>query len=104
MAIFTTKKQTGTTTVIFLIAIGLMAGVFGGIFGVGGAIVMIPAMVYFLGVDQHTAQGTSLAVMDSPTCLKIAGFKAEDLRPGIIIAQKDKFFNFTKGRIVTLDY
>ena len=46
--------------------IGLMAGVFGGMFGVGGAIVMIPAMVYFLGVDQHTAQGTSLAVMLPP--------------------------------------
>ena len=56
----------GTTTVIYLIAIGLIAGIFGGIFGVGGAIIMIPAMVYFLGVDQHTAQGTSLAVMLPP--------------------------------------
>jgi uncharacterized protein len=55
-----------TTTALILIVIGLMAGVFGGIFGVGGAIVMIPAMVYFLGVDQHTAQGTSLAVMLPP--------------------------------------
>jgi uncharacterized protein len=56
----------GTTTILYLIAIGLMAGIFGGMFGVGGAIVMIPAMVYFLGVDQHTAQGTSLAVMLPP--------------------------------------
>jgi len=55
-----------TTTALMLIVIGLMAGVFGGIFGVGGAIIMIPAMVYFLGVDQHTAQGTSLAVMLPP--------------------------------------
>jgi len=39
-----------------------------------------------------------------PTCLKIAGFSAEDLMPGIQVAQKDKFFNFTKGRILTLDY
>jgi uncharacterized protein len=54
------------TTIIILIIIGLMAGIFGGMFGVGGAIVMIPAMVYFLGVDQHTAQGTSLAVMLPP--------------------------------------
>jgi uncharacterized protein len=54
------------TTILILIIIGLMAGVFGGMFGVGGAIVMIPAMVYFLGVDQHTAQGTSLAVMLPP--------------------------------------
>jgi len=55
-----------TNTALILIIIGLMAGVFGGVFGVGGAIVMIPAMVYFLGVDQHTAQGTSLAVMLPP--------------------------------------
>jgi uncharacterized protein len=54
------------TTILILIIIGLMAGIFGGMFGVGGAIVMIPAMVYFLGVDQHTAQGTSLAVMLPP--------------------------------------
>ncbi len=54
------------TTLLILVIIGLMAGVFGGMFGVGGAIVMIPALVYFLGVDQHTAQGTSLAVMLPP--------------------------------------
>jgi uncharacterized protein len=54
------------STIIILVVIGLMAGVFSGIFGVGGAIIMIPALVYFLGVDQHTAQGTSLAIMLPP--------------------------------------
>ena len=54
------------TTILILVAIGLMAGIFGGIFGIGGAIVMIPALVYIMGVDQHTAQGTSLAVMLPP--------------------------------------
>jgi predicted peroxiredoxin len=39
-----------------------------------------------------------------PTCLKIAGFKPEDLMDGVQIARKDKFFDFTKGRIITLDY
>lgn len=39
-----------------------------------------------------------------PTCLKLAGFKPEDLIDGVQIAQKDKFFDFTKGRIITLDY
>jgi uncharacterized protein len=53
-------------TIIILVVIGLMAGVFGGMFGVGGAIIMIPALVYFLGVDQHTAQGTSVAIMLPP--------------------------------------
>ncbi|TRZ69855.1 MAG: sulfite exporter TauE/SafE family protein [Bacteroidetes bacterium] len=54
------------TTIIILVIIGLMAGVFGGMFGVGGAIIMVPALVYFLGVDQHTAQGTSIAIMLPP--------------------------------------
>lgn len=45
-----------------------------------------------------------VGVYACPTCLKIAGFKPEDLMEGVQVAQKDKFFNFTKGRIITLDY
>jgi len=39
-----------------------------------------------------------------PTCLKIAGFEPDDLMEGIQVAAKEKFFDFTKGRIITLDY
>ena len=46
----------------------------------------------------------NVGVYACPTCLKIAGFKPEDLMDGVQVAQKDKFFNFTKGRIITLDY
>jgi predicted peroxiredoxin len=45
-----------------------------------------------------------VGVYACPTCLKIAGYKPEDLMDGIQVAQKDKFFDFTKGRIITLDY
>ena len=45
-----------------------------------------------------------VGVYACPTCLKIAGFKPEDLMEGIQVAEKDKFFDFTKGRILTLDY
>lgn len=45
-----------------------------------------------------------VGVYACPTCLKVAGFKPEDLMQGVQVAQKDKFFNFTKGRIITLDY
>ena len=45
-----------------------------------------------------------VGVYACPTCLQIAGFQPEDLMEGVQIAQKDKFFNFTKGRIITLDY
>lgn len=42
------------------VAIGLLAGVASGVAGIGGGVVMVPAMVFFLGVDQHAAEGTSL--------------------------------------------
>ena len=45
-----------------------------------------------------------VGVYACPTCMKIAGIEPADLMEGVQVAQKDKFFNFTKGRIVTLDY
>jgi len=42
------------------IVIGALAGIASGLAGVGGGTVMVPAMVFLLGVDQHTAEGTSL--------------------------------------------
>lgn len=51
---------------IILILIGLAAGVFGGFVGLGGGVIMIPAMIYLLGMSQFEAQGTSLAVMLPP--------------------------------------
>lgn len=39
-----------------------------------------------------------------PTCMKISNIKPEDLIDGVKVAEKDKFFNFTKGKIITLDY
>jgi uncharacterized membrane protein YfcA len=59
-----------TLTQIFLLAIiGLIAGIFSGSLGVGGAIIVIPALVFFLGLSQHQAQGTSLAFMIPPVTL-----------------------------------
>ncbi len=46
----------------------------------------------------------NVGVYACPTCLKVAGFQPEDLMEGVQAAQKDKFFDFTKGRIITLDY
>jgi uncharacterized membrane protein YfcA len=45
------------------IAVGLIAGLISGVLGVGGGTISIPAMVLLLGVEQHTAQGVSLAAM-----------------------------------------
>lgn len=52
--------------VLILCCIGLGAGVFSGLIGIGGGIIMIPCMVYLLGMSQLDAQGTSLAVMLPP--------------------------------------
>ena len=76
--------------VIILILIGLLAGVFSGLIGIGGAIIMIPALVLILGMDQYSAQGTSLAIMLPPIGLLAAWnyYKAGaiDLRYAMIIA------------------
>lgn len=46
--------------------IGLTAGILGGMLGLGGAIIIIPAMVFFLGYSQQMAQGTALVMMVLP--------------------------------------
>lgn len=78
------------TSIIILIVIGLAAGFFGGMVGLGGGVIMIPAMVYFLGLTQQAAQGTSLAVMLPPVgILAVMNYyKAGqvDLRYAMIIA------------------
>ena len=52
--------------VIILILIGLFAGMLSGLIGVGGGIIVVPALVFFLGFTQHEAQGTSLGLLLLP--------------------------------------
>ena len=54
------------TTFITLSLIGLTAGLASGYIGIGGGIIIIPALVYFLNLDQYQAQGISLALMLPP--------------------------------------
>ncbi len=54
------------THLIILIIIGIISGLLAGVFGIGGAIIVIPALVFILGMSQHDAQGTSLAFMLPP--------------------------------------
>ena len=57
---------------IIWMLLGVGAGTLGGLLGIGGGLVMIPAMVYLFGMTQHQAQGTSLAVMVPPIGLLAA--------------------------------
>ena len=57
---------------ILYVALGLVAGVLGGMFGIGGGSILIPALVFFFGLTQHQAQGTTLAIMVPPIGLLAA--------------------------------
>ena len=54
------------------VAIGVLGGIAAGLFGVGGGIVIVPALIYWAGFSQHKATGTSLAVLLPPVGLAAA--------------------------------
>ena len=56
---------------VYLI-LGLIAGVFSGVFGLGGGVVLVPALIFMFGFTQHQAQGTTLAMMIPPIGLLAA--------------------------------
>ena len=53
-------------TLLILVLIGLITGALGGMLGIGGGIIIIPALVFFFGFTQYQAVATSLAVMLPP--------------------------------------
>ena len=48
---------------LIVLVLGLIAGALAGLLGIGGGVILVPAMVFLLAVDQHTAQGVSLVVI-----------------------------------------
>ena len=77
-------------TIILVLALGVFAGILVGLLGIGGGIVLVPAMIYALHMDQHLAQGTSLFILLPPIGLGALReyWKAGnvDLRAGILCA------------------
>jgi len=75
---------------IFVLLLGVVAGILLGLLGIGGGIVLVPAMVHVLHMDQHLAQGTSLFILLPPIGLGALRqyWKAGnvDLRAGILCA------------------
>jgi uncharacterized membrane protein YfcA len=55
-----------TETIMWLVIVGLAAGTLSGLVGVGGGIIIVPALVFLLGFSQHEAQGTSLGLLLLP--------------------------------------
>ncbi|MFA5007916.1 MAG: sulfite exporter TauE/SafE family protein [Candidatus Omnitrophota bacterium] len=54
------------------VGLGLLAGTLSGLLGIGGGLILIPALVYVFGLTQHQAQGTTLAFMIPPIGLLAA--------------------------------
>jgi len=89
------------------IGIGLLAGVLAGMLGVGGGVILVPGMVLLLGVEQHTAQGVSLAVI---TLMALVGafthYRQENVRLGLAlwIIPAAVIFSFLGGLVAdTID-
>ena len=59
-----------TAQLVFtILLIGLSAGILSGLVGVGGGIILVPALIFFLNYTQHQAQGTSLGVLTFPVVI-----------------------------------
>ncbi len=54
------------SVILILLLVGLISGTLSGMIGVGGGIIIVPCLIYFLAYSQHMAQGTSLAVLLLP--------------------------------------
>jgi hypothetical protein len=53
-------------TVFLYLVLGLIAGAFSGLIGIGGGTIIVPALVFLCGLSQHRAQGTTLALLVPP--------------------------------------
>jgi len=84
------KNNMTIQIVLSLVIIGILAGILSGLVGIGGGIIMVPMLVVFLGLSQHQAQGTSLAVLVVPvTAIAVYNYYKEgyiDIKYAAIIA------------------
>jgi uncharacterized membrane protein YfcA len=63
-----------------LLLVGLVAGYFSGLIGIGGGVIIVPALVLLFGFTEHTAQGTTLALLVPPIgILAVMSFIKKDM-------------------------
>jgi len=58
--------MTDMSSVLLYLVLGLTAGIISGLIGIGGGIIIVPALVFLFGLSQHQAQGTTLALLVPP--------------------------------------
>lgn len=99
----TTADQIRPASTALILAIGLAGGIMSGLFGVGGGVIFVPAMVSAFGLAQHRAQGTSLAII-VPTAivgaLTYAHTKPIDLSLAVPTAIGAVLFAFVSASLV----
>jgi hypothetical protein len=83
----------GVQEIIIIAIIGLLAGFVGGSLGVGGGIIIVPALVFLMGFTQHQAQGTYLAVLLFPIGIL-----------GVINYYKEGYVNFKFAAILIVAF
>ena len=84
------------------IGIGLLAGTVGGMLGIGGGVILIPGMVFLMDVEQHTAQGVSLAVISAMALVGTVTHYRQDnvrLRVALWIIPAAVIFSFVGGMV-----
>ncbi|MEW6233503.1 MAG: TSUP family transporter [Chloroflexota bacterium] len=54
------------TSILPFLLLGLLAGTLSGLIGIGGGVIIVPALVFLFGLSQHQAQGTTLALLIPP--------------------------------------
>jgi hypothetical protein len=90
-------------SILTILCLGLAAGILVGLLGIGGGVILVPAMVYLLHFDQHTAQGTSLFILLPPIGLgALRGYWKNgqvDLRAGINCAIGFLLGGYIGGRV-----
>jgi uncharacterized membrane protein YfcA len=75
--------------ILILVLIGLFAGTLSGFIGIGGGVIIVPALIYILGLTQHQATGTSLFILAMPVVIL-----------GVINYAKTQNVNWTYGLII----
>ena len=87
------------------IGVGLVAGILAGVLGIGGGAIMIPGMVLLMDVEQHTAQGVSLAVIAATVLVgAITHYRQGNvrLRVALWIAPAAILFSFLGGTVADM--
>jgi uncharacterized membrane protein YfcA len=84
------QKKMEISTIIILALVGIFAGIISGFVGIGGGVIIVPALMYFLGYNQLQGQGVSLMVLAMPVGIfaVINYYKAGNIQflPAFIIA------------------